>query len=354
MLELKAALLNELAEVNTGDTPRRSPELLFKEEPLDIVDNAPEPEPGFKQVLIKVEACGVCYTDIDVIEGRVKCKIPLILGHQIVGRIEALGLGVKERVGIGERVGVAWIGWSCGKCRYCMTGLENLCNDFKPTGCSIDGGYAEYTVAYEDYIYKIPEVFESYEAAPLLCAGSVGYRALKLAEMADGLRLGFFGFGASAHILIQVARRLYPSSEIYVFSRSSDHRELAIRLGADWVGHPLDTPPRKLDRAIDFTPVGETVSRAMEVLDRGGRLVINVIRKQNPVSLDYVKHMWMEREVKTVANVSRRDVEEFLSIAASYSVKPEVTLYKLEQVNEAIRDLKKAVLKGSAVLKIRC
>lgn len=350
---MRAALLNELAEVKAGDIPRRNLELPFKEEPLDIVDNTPEPEPGFKQVLIRVEVCGVCYTDIDIIEGRVKCKIPLILGHQVVGRVEALGLGAGGRVGIGERVGVAWIGWSCGECKYCTTGLENLCNDFKSTGCSIDGGYAEYAVAYEDYVYIIPRVFESYEAAPLLCAGSVGYRALKLAGMADGLRLGFFGFGASAHILIQVARRLYPSSEIYVFSRSSNHRELALRLGADWVGHPLDTPPKKLDRAIDFTPVGETVPKAMEVLDKGGRLVINVIRKQTPVNLDYVKHMWMEREVKTVANVSRRDVEEFLGIAANYSVKPEVTLYKLEQVNEAIRDLKKAVLRGSAVLKVR-
>ncbi len=350
---MRAALLNELAEVRAGDTPRRNPELPFKEEPLDINDNTPEPEPSFKQVLIRVEACGVCYTDIDIIEGRVKCKTPLILGHQIVGRVEALGPGVKGRVEVGERVGVAWIGWSCGKCKYCVTGLENLCSDFKPTGCSIDGGYAEYTVAYEDYVYKIPEVFESYEAAPLLCAGSVGYRALKLAEMTDGLRLGFFGFGASAHILIQVARRLYPSSEIYVFSRSSDHRELALRLGADWVGHPSGIPPKKLDRAIDFTPVGETVPKAMEVLDKGGRLVINVIRKQTSINLDYVKHLWMEKEVKTVANVSRRDVEEFLGIAANYSVKPEVTLYKLEQVNEAIRDLKRAVLRGSAVLKMR-
>ncbi len=350
---MRAAVLKEHSEVFVEGLPRRYPDLPLKEEPLDLEDLV-IPEVSHHQVLIKVKACGVCYTDIDIIEGRVKCNLPLVLGHQIVGRVEDLGSKAESRFRIGDRVGVAWVGWSCGTCRFCTSGFENLCNEFKGTGCHINGGYAEYTVAFEDFTYLIPREggLEDYEIAPLLCAGAVGYRALKLADVRDGFKLGLFGFGASAHIIIQVVRKLYPSVEIYVFSRSEEHRDLAKKLGADWVGHPQEDPPKKLDRAIDFTPVGEMVGRALELLERGGKLVINVIRKQTSINLDYLKHLWMEREVKSVANVTRKDVEELLSIALKNNVKPEVQVFKLEEVNKALRFVKGARVRGSAVLLI--
>ncbi|PUA32854.1 MAG: alcohol dehydrogenase [Zestosphaera tikiterensis] len=350
---MRAAVLKEHSEVFAEGLPRRYPNLPLKEEPLDLED-LPTPEVGPNQVLIRVKACGVCYTDIDIIEGRVECSLPLVLGHQIVGRVEEVGFETKGRVKVGDRVGVAWIGWSCGTCRFCRSGLENLCSEFKGTGCHINGGYAEYTTAYEDFTYLIPSEggLEDYEIAPLLCAGAVGYRALKLADVRDGFRLGLFGFGASAHIITQVVRKLYPSVEIYVFSRSEEHRDLARKLGAEWAGHPQENPPKKLDRAIDFTPVGEMVSRALELLERGGKLVINVIRKQTPTNLDYVKHLWMEREVKSVANVTRKDVKELLSIALKNNVKPEVKTFKLEEVNKALKLVKGAKIRGSAVLLI--
>jgi len=347
---MKAAVLWGNAEIDIGGE-RRYPDLPLKRDPLDIVDRD-VPSIGSDQILVKVYACGVCYTDIDIVEGRIKCKLPVVPGHQIIGRVVAIGDNVGDKIRIGDRVGIAWISWSCGKCYFCLSGQENLCSDFKATGCHIDGGYEEYVAVYADYVYRIPDIFSDYEAAPLLCAGAVGYRALRLANMRDGLKLGLFGFGSSAHIIIQIARKLYPSSEIYVFSRSEEHRELAKKLGADWTGKPSDNPPKKIDRAIDFTPVGETIARALELLERGGRLVINVIRKQTMVNLDYVHHLWMEREIKSVANVTRKDVIEFLEIASSIPVKPEVKLYRLDDVNQALRDLKAARVKGSPVLAI--
>lgn len=347
---MKAAVLYENAEIFVEGLPRRHLELPLKENPLEVVD-VKDPSPGRGQVLVRVEACGVCYTDVDIVEGRVKCKLPVIPGHQVIGRV--VEAPSESRVVAGDRVGVAWIAWTCGKCEYCRRGLENLCVEFKATGCHVDGGYAEYTVAYADYVYKVPSGINSAELAPLMCAGAVGYRALKLAGVFSGAKLGLFGFGASAHILIQVVRRLYPDVEVYVFSRSPEHREMARRLGADWVGHPhQDTPPKRLDRAIDFTPVGETIVRAMELLNRGGRLVVNVIRKQTPVNLIYEKHLWEEKEIKSVANVTRRDVEEFLEVISKYPVDVQVEEYRLEDVNKALRNLKAARVKGSAVLKI--
>ncbi len=343
-------MLYENAEIDIGGE-RKYPDIPLKRDPLTIVDRD-IPTPGTNQVLIKVYACGVCYTDIDIIEGRVKCKQPIVPGHQVVGRIVAIGSGVSEKIRVGDRVGVAWISRSCGKCYFCLNNQENLCNDFRATGCHVDGGYEEYMTVYADYIYRIPEIFSDYDAAPLLCAGAVGYRALKLSNMNNGLRLGLFGFGSSAHIIIQIARKIYPSSEIYVFSRSEEHRDLARRLGADWTGKPSEDPPKKIDRAIDFTPVGETIPRALELLERGGRLVINVIRKQTMINLDYANHLWMEKEIKSVANITRNDVVEFLGIAASIPVRPEVKLYKLEDVNQALRDLKAARVRGSPVLMI--
>jgi propanol-preferring alcohol dehydrogenase len=348
---VRAAVLREVAEIYVEGLPRRYPNLKLVEEPLSL-EEVPVPVAGPNQVLVRVSACGVCYTDVDIVEGRVLCKLPLIPGHQVVGRVVEVGKEYRGPVSIGDVVGIAWVGWTCGVCRYCREGLENLCESFRATGCHIDGGYAEYTVAYGDYVYRIPKGLDEVHAAPLLCAGAVGYRALKLAGVSDGHRVGLFGFGASAHIIIQVLRSLYPSVEVYVFSRSAEHRDLAKRLGADWVGAPSEEPPKRLDRAIDFTPVGEMVSRALKLLGRGGRLVVNVIRKQTPIQLDYADHLWLEREVKSVANVTRGDVEELLSIAGKYGVKTEVQVYSLDKVNRALVDLKAARVRGSAVLRV--
>lgn len=346
---MRAAILRELAEIEVEGLPRRYPHLPLKREPLSI-EEIEEPSPREGQVLIEVEACGVCYTDVDTVEGRVRCKLPLIPGHMIVGRV------VEDRAAgglSGKRVGVAWIAGSCGKCDFCRRGLENLCPDFKATGCDVDGGYAEYAVADAGYVHPLPGNADPVRLAPLLCAGAVGYRAYKLAGIRDGYRVGLFGFGSSAHIVIQVIRKLNPSAEVYVFSRSEEHREMAKRLGADWVGHPSEDPPRKLNAAIDFTPVGETVARALELLERGGRLVINVIRKQTPVSLDYERHLWEEREVKSVANVTRADVRELVGLAAKYGIETRVSEYRLEEANRALRDLKAAKVAGSPVLRVR-
>lgn len=345
---MRAAVLRELSEIRVEGVPRRSPSLPWREDPLEVTE-VPDPVAGVGQVLVRVEACGVCYTDIDIIEGRVSCRLPLILGHQIVGRVVEPVPGGPDA---GERVGVAWIGWACGRCGYCSRGLENLCRDFRATGCHIDGGYAEYTVAYRDYVYRLPGSVDPVRLAPLMCAGAIGFRAYRLAGVRDGQRVGLFGFGSSAHIVIQVLRRLHPSTEIYVFSRGEHHRELARRLGADWTGAPGDEPPKRLDVAIDFTPVGETVSRALELLDRGGRLVINAIRKQTPVVLDYTRHLWEEREVKSVANVTREDVRSFIEFFERHGIETHVQVYRLEEVNRALRDLKSAKTSGAPVLKI--
>jgi propanol-preferring alcohol dehydrogenase len=346
---LRAGVVKELAEISVEGLLRRYPELPLKEDPIEVVDVS-TPSLSSGQVLIAVEACGVCYTDIDIIEGRVKCKLPVIPGHQVIGRVVDIGGGISDFM-IGDRVGVAWIAWTCGRCEHCVRGYENLCVNFKATGCDLDGGYAEYMVAYADYAYKLPSNIEAEKLAPLMCAGSIGWRAYKLARIYNGARVGLFGFGSSAHILIQVLRKLHPSVEIYVFSRSSEHRELAMRLGADWTGHPSETPPRRLNIAVDFTPVGETVSRALELLERGGRLVVNAIRKQTPVILDYNKHLWEEREVKSVANVTRSDVREFIEFYSRHRVETHVEVYRLEEVNKALRNLKAAKIKGAAVLK---
>jgi len=347
---MRAAVLSELAEIEVEGISRKYPNLPLKKDPLNLVD-IEVPSPKESQVLVRVEACGVCYTDIDVIEGRVSCKLPLIPGHQVIGRVVDVGSKVEGLVR-GDRVGIAWIGKTCNSCHYCRVGLENLCIDFKGTGCNLDGGYAEYTTAYADYTYLLPKNVDAVRLAPLMCAGAIGYRALKLTNMVDGLRLGLFGFGSSAHIVIQIARYLYPSSEIYVFTRSKEHQELAKRLGADWVGSPNDTPPKLIDRAIDFTPVGEVVVRALELLTPGGKLIINVIRKQTPINLTYEKHLWFEKEVKSIANITRKDIKELLEIIKKKPIEVHIEEYSLNQVNEVLRKLKAARIKGSATLRI--
>jgi len=325
-----------------------------EERPLNLVD-LPEPVPGNGQILVKVSACGVCHTELDEIEGRASpSRLPMILGHEIVGRVEGLGLGA-SKFKKGDRVGVAWINWACGCCSFCLKGEENLCDTAKWTGKDAHGGYAQYTVVSEDFAYPIPDRFIDVKAAPLLCAGVIGYRALRLSGMEDGRVLGLYGFGASAHIVIQVAKFKYPDSKVFVFTRPNqkEHRDLARKLGADWIGATGDTPPEKLNCAIDFTPVGEPVREALRNLEKGGRVVINAIRKTAPIpELDYTEHLWYEKEVKSVANVTRRDAQEFLPLAAEIPIVPETQEFKLEEANEALILLQEGKMRGAGVLRI--
>jgi propanol-preferring alcohol dehydrogenase len=321
----------------------------IEKEPLRMED-LPDPVPGSEEILVKVSVCGVCHTELDEIEGRLQSKLPVVLGHQVVGKVAALGSGAK-RFQLGDRVGIAWIYSACGKCHFCQGGNENLCSDFKGTGCHVNGGYAQYTVVPEDYAYLIPQRFSDSQAAPLLCAGAIGYRDLALSGIQRGQTLGLFGFGASAHIVIQVAK--YWGGEVFVFTRSEEHRKLAKKLGASWTGGPEDQPPRKLNCAIDFTPVGETVPNALRVLEKGGRLILAVIRKKNPIpSMDYSKHLWDEKEIKSVANITRKDAEDFLSLAAEIPVIPEVEEFQLAEANEALLLLKQGKIQGSGVLRV--
>jgi propanol-preferring alcohol dehydrogenase len=348
---MRAQILTHLCELEIEGQPRRIPELPLKTEPLQLTD-VPVPVPDNNEILIKVKTCGVCHTELDEIEGRRIPKLPVIPGHEVVGIVEKLGQSVTKHK-IGDRVGVGWIFSSC--LHYppqFPPDKENLCDDFKATGCDADGGYAEYMVIGEDYAYKIPDIFSDSNAAPLMCAGGTGYRSLKLTKIKNGDTLGLFGFGASAHIIIQVARYKYPDSKIYVFTRSNEHRKLSMKLGAEWAGNPDDLPPEKIDRAIDFTPVGETITKALRVLQKGGRLVINAIRKRNKIELDYTKDLWYEKEVKSVANVTRKDISDFLPLAAEIPILTEIREFKLEEANEALRMLKAGRIQGAAVLRI--
>lgn len=325
-----------------------------EEKPLELV-NLPKPVPSSKQILVRVSACGVCHTELDEIEGRVSpSRFPMILGHEIVGRVEDLGPRA-SKFKKGDRVGIAWINWACGRCSFCLKGKENLCDTAKWTGKDAHGGYAQYTAVSEDFAYPIPERFTDLEAAPLLCAGVIGYRALRLSEIEDGGILGLYGFGASAHIVIQVAKYKYPGGKIFVFTRPNqkEHQDLARELGADWIGATGDTPPEKLNCAIDFTPVGEPVREALRNLQKGGRVVVNAIRKTTPIpELDYTEHLWYEKEVKSVANVTRRDAQEFLPMAAKIPIVPKTQEFKLEEANEALILLKEGKIRGAAVLKM--
>jgi len=325
-----------------------------EEKPLKLV-NFPEPVPGRGEILVKVSSCGVCHTELDEIEGRVSpSRFPMILGHEVVGRVENLGSAAKKFRN-GDRVGIAWINWACGKCSFCLKGEENLCDTARWTGKDAPGGYAEYTVVPEDFAYPVPQEFTDVKAAPLLCAGVIGYRALRLSGMEDGRVLGLYGFGASAHIVIQIAKHKYPNGRVFVFTRphQQEHHDLARKLGADWIGATGDTSPQKLDCAIDFTPVGEPVREALGNLQKGGRVVINAIRKVTPIpELDYTEHLWYEKEVKSVANVTRRDAQEFLPLAAEIPIVPETQEFKLEEANEALILLKEGKIRGAGVLKI--
>lgn len=332
-----------------GDTQKRL-DLPHKEEPLELAE-LPDPIPKPEEILVRVSACGVCHTEIDEIEGRQQVSLPIILGHEIVGRVERKGSDV-TKFKLRDRVGIAWINSSCQKCSFCHSGRENLCPEFKGTGCDANGGYAQFTAVQEDFAYPIPERFDDFQAAPLLCAGAVGYRALKLTGIKDGETLGLFGFGASAHIVIQVARYKFPNTAVFVFTRNREHQEFARKFGAEWTGLPDDRPPKELDFAVDFTPVGATIPKAMAFLRSGGKLVVNAIRKRDPITLHYAEHLWHEKEVKSVANITRKDVREFLSLAAEIPIVPEVQKFELERANEALRLLKQGRIQGAGVLKI--
>jgi propanol-preferring alcohol dehydrogenase len=309
----------------------------------------PIPQPRSGEILVKISACGVCHTELDEIEGRLKPRLPIVLGHEIVGKVKSLGSSVKFKVG--DRVGVAWIHSACGKCYFCKEGNENLCPEFEATGCQVNGGYAEYTVVSEDFAYLIPDRFTDSEAAPLLCAGAIGFRDLRLSGIRPAQTLGLFGFGASAHIVIQVAK--YWGCEVYVFTRSERHRNLAKQLGAAWVGRAADDPPQKVNCAIDFTPAGETVPHALRVLEKGGRLVIAVIQKRDPIPpLDYAQLLWYEKEIKSVANITRKDVRDFLRLAAEIPIVPEVQEFELAEANQALLLLKRGEIQGAAVLRL--
>jgi propanol-preferring alcohol dehydrogenase len=341
---MKAMVLSKLCSLEENKTP------------LELI-NLPDPVPAEKEVLIKVLTCGVCHTELDEIEGRTPPpRFPVVLGHQVVGRVEKT-TSKASTFKIGDRVGIAWIYSACGKCKFCLEDNENLCNSFKATGRDVNGGYAQYMAVLEDFAYSIPDAFSDSEAAPLLCAGAIGYRSLKLTGLKDGQNLGLTGFGASAHIVLKMAKHQYPNSKVFAFARSEKERMFAKELGAVWTGDIEEESPEKLDCIIDTTPVWKPIIEALRNLERGGRLVINAIRKEEIdkeylIQLDYSTHLWLEKEIKSVANVGRSDVSEFLKLAAKIPIKPEVQEFTLEEANEALVELKARKIRGAKVLRI--
>ena len=315
-------------------------------EPLEL-RNLPVPKPEKGQILLKVKACGVCRTDLHVYDGDLKePKLPLILGHEIVGIITKLGEGV-EGLSIGQRIGVPWLGKTCGSCSYCSSGRENLCDKALFTGYQIDGGYAEYTLADQRYCFPIPEMYSDAEAAPLLCAGLIGYRSLRMAG--DSKRIGLYGFGAAAHIVAQVAR--YQGREVYAFTRPDDDegQDFARRLGAVWAGDSLTLPPEPLDAAIIFAPVGSLVPMSLKAVVKGGIVVCAGIHMSEIPSFSY-DILWGERVVKSVANLTRKDGLEFFIVAPRVPVRTEITTFALEEANKALERLRNGQIQGAAVL----
>jgi propanol-preferring alcohol dehydrogenase len=307
----------------------------------------PRPSPGPGQILIRVRACGVCRTDLHIMDGDLtEPKRPVVLGHQIVGTVEALGSGV-DGVATGDRVGVPWLGWTCGECRYCRSDRENLCESARFTGYQLDGGYAEIAVADARYAFPIPPEYADVEAAPLLCAGALGYRSLRLTGEAE--RLGLYGFGAAAHIVAQVAR--YQSRRLFVFTREGDEegQRSARELGAEWAGPSTQRPPEELDAAIVFAPAGELVPQALRAIAPGGTVVCSEIYMSDIPSFPY-ETLWRERVLRSVANLTRRDAREFLELAPKVPVQTRVTAFPLEQANEALETLRAGKVRGSLVL----
>ena len=317
-------------------------------DPLRLVD-LPTPVPAPDELLIRIRACGVCHTELDEIEGRLPpAKLPVIPGHEVVGEVVEHGPDA-TKYPIGTRVGVGWIHRSSGSAD------ENLSCEFEATGCDVDGGYAEYMTVPEAYAAPIPGNLADTEAAPLMCAGAIGYRSLRLAEISNGQPLGLMGFGGSAHLVLPVCKHLYPDSPVYVFHRSESVREFALELGADWAGNLDAAPPQPLQAMIDTTPAWRPVVESMNKLRPGGRLVINAIRKEDRdkqalLDLSYHRDLWMEREIKSVANLTYRDIAEFLPLAGAIPLSPEVTVFPLSRANEALHDLHSGGIQGANVL----
>jgi propanol-preferring alcohol dehydrogenase len=317
--------------------------------PLEYIDVA-KPEPRGEQVLVRVSACGVCRTDLHVIEGELTPrKSPVTPGHQVVGVIEAAGERA-NRYTIGTRVGIAWLHSTDGTCEYCAAGKENLCDQPGFTGYTVDGGYAEYALAEESFVYPIPDGFADLAAAPLLCAGIIGFRCLRLGDLQRGARLGLYGFGAAAHVAIQVARHW--GVEVYAPTRDERHRKLALELGAVWVGGTLDAPPKKLDCAIVFAPAGEIVPAALKALKKGGTLVLGGIHMSTIPAFDY-DLLYQERVIRSVANNTRQDGHDFLRIAAEVPIRAEIEVFPLKEANRALNALKNDAIRGAAVLQVR-
>jgi propanol-preferring alcohol dehydrogenase len=339
---MKAMILSKTASMDRVSNPL---------EPADL----PVPRPRSNEILVKVSACGVCHTELDEIEGRVKPpRLPIVPGHEVVGMVEKRGSRAR-RFRTGERVGIGWIHSCCGTCRFCREGNENLCEKFAATGLDANGGYAEYITVPEDSAYRIPSAFSDSEAAPLLCAGGVGYRSLRLAGIGKVHSLGLTGFGACGHLTLQMARHEYPKLRTYVFARSRKQRDFARRLGADWTGSTESRPPEMLDCIIDTTPAWNPPVKALRCLRPGGRLVINAIRKgdsdkESLMDIDYQRDLWVEKEIKSVANVTRRDIADSLKLAASTEIRPRIKEYNLEDANRALQRLKSGHIRGALVL----
>ncbi len=316
--------------------------------PLRVVD-LPKPRPAAGQALIRVNACGVCRTDLHIVEGELAPrKSPVVPGHQVVGEVEETGPGA-SRFRPGARVGVPWLHRTCGVCEYCRSGRENLCESAVFTGWMVDGGYAGHLVAPEDFVYALPEGFPDLHVAPLLCAGIIGFRTLRLSGVEPGGSLGIYGFGGAAHIAIQVARHW--KIAVYAFSRDGHHRQLAMDLGADWAGESFDAPPVKLDGALIFAPAGDLVVAALRTLKRGGTVAIGGIHMSPIPPIDY-DLLYHERVVRSVANNTRRDGEDFLRLAAEIPIRTEVRVFILDEANQALQAVKKNEIRGAAVLKV--
>jgi len=348
---MKAMLLRETGLISQNPSPLS-------------YENVPEPNVGSGEVLIHVTACGVCHTELDEIEGRMTPpRLPVILGHQVVGEVigvqspqtlddDMQSLGTLQSK---QRVGVAWIASACGACDFCKTGRENLCAEFKATGRDINGGYAEYMKVRADFVHPIPDSLSDSEAAPLLCAGAIGYRSLRLSNLQDKQSLGLMGFGGSNHLVLKLTKYKFPNSDIFVFSRNAEEREFALSLGAAWAGTIDQSPPGALDAVVDTTPVWGLVIEALKYLRAGGRLVVNAIRKEENdkaslLQVNYPSQLWMEKEIKSVANVTRNDVREFLQIAANANIKPEFQEYGLKDANQALFEMKQGKIRGAKVL----
>lgn len=342
---MKAQLLYAIAPLSQNPAPL-------------VLRDIPVPEPLAGEVLIQISVCAVCHTELDEIEGRLPPGIlPVIPGHQVVGRVAGKGSGV-DGLELGDRVGVGWIYSACGSCRFCRAGLENLCDAFLGTGKDANGGYAEFMTVPAAYAFPIPEALADAAAAPLMCAGAIGYRSLQLSGISNGDRLGLTGFGASGSLVLKMVKTLYPDTEVFVFARKEQDRVFAKELGADWAGDTTDRAPSKLRAIIDTTPAWKPVVEALANLDKGGRLVINAIRKEAGDQaylqrLSYHEHLWLEREVKSVANIRARDIREFLELAANSGIRPDVREFRLEEANIALLELKKGGFRGSKLLLIQ-